>query len=122
MILILQLALVGRLFVFDKLSLLTAIIPYSQDVGGYPCIIPAACLAYVYGGLDREPMLHALVAVFCNHVVQIICGLQKYDNISAARCCLGWLPFHLLVQYHALNLMYIMPLYLRQLSSAMYSI
>ena len=64
--------------------------------------------------------VHALVAAFCNHAVQIICGLQKYDNISAARRCLGWLPFHLLVQHHALNLMYILTSYLRQLSSAMY--
>lgn len=70
-ILILQLVLVGRLFVFDKLSLLTAIIPYSQDVGGYPCIIPAVCFTYVYGGLDREPMLRTCIG--CS-VLQSCCS------------------------------------------------
>ena len=32
-------------------------------------------------------------------VVWIICGLQKYDHVSATHCCLGWLPLDLLVQH-----------------------
>ena len=42
----------------------------------------------------------------CNRAVRVTCGLRKYDHVSAARYSLGWLPFDLLIQYHALALMY----------------
>ena len=36
---------------------------------------------------------------FCYCAVQITCGLQKYDHVSAARHNLGWLLLDLLVQH-----------------------
>ena len=61
----------------------------------------------LYGG----PLWGLMQSIGCStsaimHAVWMTYGLRKYDHVSAARHNLGWLPFDLLVWYHALVLMY----------------